>query len=226
MSHSPFTLPHLGRISDEYFYRMLSNEGIRLSAPFHLEEERALRSALSAHADQRSTVLAIGSGELWALRLALQHAGAYLCVEPLLDLHINDSVRYLVEQNPRVRLLGKLFSQLQQEDLPEGPAFYLFFFNVLAYISHPLEHLNRLLRPGDTLFISTWADTERAREVCAGYFHYLNQHVAEQVSPPRLEETRCQLSRLPVWELRHYHAHQLIPGEVAEVLVVETEARG
>lgn len=203
-------------ISDEYFYRMLSPQALKLSAPYHQEESSVLEVCLKNHATKNMNFAAIGGGELWQLRLALAHTKTYTCIEPLADVFMNDSVKYLVEQSSNVSYIAKRFEDVTREDLPQRNNFFMFLFNVLAYVHNPIEAINKLSKPGDILFISTWANTKQAKKCREGYFSYLNS-CGEQAD---IFCARFNISDLKLAELKHFKNSERFSNNVTDMLVI------
>ena len=214
--------PETGYISDQYFCRMLSAPALTLSAQYQAEENEALERTLRrSTAISEMNLVAIGGGALWGLRHALQHTRRYACVEPLADLHINDSVRYLVEGNPDVSVVPKRFEDVHKSDLPEGNSVFFFVFNIMAYLDSPVSQINRLITPGDVLFISTWADNPRARAIRSEYLQYLNRTEGASIDPEG-SLGRYQLDRFPCTEIKHFRRSERIKGVATDILVVYT----
>ncbi|MFB9905557.1 hypothetical protein [Allokutzneria oryzae] len=211
-----------GYISDQYFCRMLSAPALTLSAQYQTEENEALERTLRVNTAIRDkNLVAIGGGELWGLRYALQYAKRYVCVEPLADLHINDSVRYLVERSPDVSVVPKRFEDVRKSDLPEGNSVFFFVFNIMAYLDSPVSQINRLISPGDVLFISTWGDNPRARTIRSEYLQYLNRAEGASIDPDG-SFGRYQLDRFPCTDIKHFLRSERIKGVATDLLIVYT----
>lgn len=203
-------------ISDEYFYRMLSPQALKLSAAYHQEESSVLEKCLKKNSTKNMNFAAIGGGELWRLRLALAYTKSYACIEPLADVFMNDSVKYLVEQSSNVLYIAKRFEDVTREDLPSRNNFFMFLFNVLAYINDPIEAINKLSKPGDILFISTWANTKESKRCRDGYFSYLNS-CGEQAG---MFSDRFNISDLKLADLKYFKSSERLSNNVADVLVI------
>ena len=215
--------PVPGSVDDEYFYRMLSPYALKLSAPYNDEESAILERCLRTHPNiSNMNFVAIGGGELWELRRAAKFAKNYVCIEPLADVFINDSVKYLTEQLGNVSYVAKRFGEVNRSDLPHGSAFFMFLFNILAYIEEPVQAINHIIRPGDTLFITTWADTEEARRTRSAYFGHLNAGEPEVVIDPELSIGLSYFDNFPFDELKYFKSQERIRGKVTDVLIIHT----
>lgn len=161
--------------TDDYFYRMLAPRALELSRAYHDEESAVLEKILKKNARVKDmNFIAVGGGMLWELRRAMKYAKRYVCIEPLSDMYLNDSIKYLLEQSDDISFLPKRFDEISKQDLPGGNSFYLFLFNVLAYVDDPLAAIRAVTQPGDIVFVSTWADTSLARAIRQRYFTYIN----------------------------------------------------
>lgn len=213
--------PVTGSVSSEYFYRMLSPYSLKLSKPYNDEENEHLEACLQHMPGIRDMCfVAVGGGELWQLRRALKYAKSYVCIEPLTDVFVNDSVQCLVEQHARVSCVAKRFNDVERNDLPDGPAFLMFTFNIFAYLENPVQSINDLCHPGDILFITTWADSHKARQTRQSYFEYLNRPEEEIVIDPNETIGLTHLEVFPFDKLRHYERHEYITGNITNTLII------
>ncbi|HSX33328.1 MAG TPA: hypothetical protein VLF91_03265 [Candidatus Saccharimonadales bacterium] len=213
--------PVPGSVDDEYFYRMLSPYALKLVEPYTSEENDALEVCLRAYPGIKDmNFIAVGGGELWELRRALTYAKRYVCIEPLANIFINDSVRYLVEQNDNVSFIAKRFGEVSLQELPEGNSFYMFLFNILAYIPEPIEAINQLIKPGDILFITTWANTPHAKLTRKRYFDHLNEPEEDVIIDPEQTIGLAYLTHFPFHELKCYKRHELVQGAVTDILII------
>jgi hypothetical protein len=222
MPSRPLTeTPVSGSVNDEYFYRMLSPYALKLSAPYNDEESKVLEQCLKAFPAIRDmNFIAVGGGELWELRRARQYAKRYVCIEPLADIFINDSVKYLVEQFDDISYISKRFGEVRRSDLPPDNSFFMFLFNILAYVEDPIESINKVLRPGDVLFISTWANTDEARRIRSAYFNHLNGVGKEVVIDPEQTIGLSHLDNFPLEKLTYVKQHERVKGAVTDTLII------
>ncbi len=220
-SHLLTEAPTAGGVDDEYFYRMLSPYALKLSAPYNDEESEVLEWCLqSCPAVRDMNFVAVGGGELWELRRASKYAKRYICVEPLSDIFMNDSVKYLVEQFDTISYIPKRFGDVKQSDLPPGNSFFMFLFNILAYIDNPVDAINKLLRPGDMLFISTWADTPEARRTRSSYFDHLNEMEEEAIIDPEQSIGLSHFDHFPFDELKYMKSYERVKGKITDILII------
>lgn len=216
-------VPEDGSVNDDYYYRMLSPQAIKRSLSYQHEEEKSLKDLLSKTSNANNmNFIAVGAGELWYLEYGLQYAKKYVSIEPLTKIFLNDSVRYLVKQTPNIALLEKKFGEVLREEIPSGNSIYVFLFNILAYIEKPISIVNRLLREGDILFISSWNSTFKAKEVRTRYFNYLNKFEKKVVIDPDDTIGLCHLDDFPFQSLKYYKKHRRITGKITDILMIYT----
>lgn len=215
--------PDLSKIDDDYFYRMLSPQALKISAPYHLEEEKNLVAMLQqCHNISDMNFIAVGGGELWCLRIAMQYAKRYVCIEPLANVFLNDSVKYMIEQQHNIEYIANDFEATSRSELPEGGCFFMFLFNIFAYINNPLEAISRMARPGDVIFITTWADTPEAQGIRKAYFDYLNSFEDTSVIDPSKMVGLSRLEQVPFNTLHFYKKHEYVEGRITKTLIVYT----
>ena len=202
---------------------MLSPQAIKKSKPYHREEERVLRELLLRNSDVgTANFISVGAGELWYLRFWLKFARQYISIEPLTKVFLNKDVEYLVRQMKTITLLEKKFGDVDEGDIPPGTSIYVFLFNILAYIENPIAAINKLLREGDILFISSWNSAPEAKELRAKYFNYLNSFEKKSIIDPEKTVGLCILDNFPFQSLKHYKKHQRFIGKITDVLIIYT----
>lgn len=227
---APPSRPHLVDVSPSYFQRMLSPEGLRISAAYHDEELQALEAVLAERACARTTFAAVGAGALRRLPVALAHAGRYVGIEPLGSLFVSESVRLLVDAHPLVSVIDAPIEKVCRDEVvsapldarrddPPDPVCWAWLFNIVAYVTDPFEQLSRLCAPGDTIVLSTWASTAPAREVRGAYFDYLNEHEREVVIDHGDPSTHYPIEPLAERLADAFAEVRIVPGCYVDVLV-------
>lgn len=220
----PFTeTPEPENINADYFYRMLSPQALKHSRPYNNEEEKILKQLLSH--EQRikcMNFIAVGGGELWYLKYGLEKARDYVLIEPLLPIYLNKSVRYLSTKNKNIFLISKKFNDVKRKEIPEGNSFFVFLFNILAYIPRPVAALNNIIRAGDILFLSSWGKTTEARQVRKKYFDFLNDPKKKAAIDPEKTIGLCHFDKFPFNSLKFYKKHERIRGKIVDILIIYT----
>lgn len=216
--------PEKGSVSKDYFYRMLSPQAIKWSNPYNLEEEKLLKQLLLKMVNIRNmNFIAVGAGELWYLKYGLKHAQKYVAIEPSLDVFLSDSIKYLASQMKSITLINKKFGDVNLNEIPPANSLYVFLFNILAYIENPVQTINKILRQGDILFISSWNHkSTKAKAVRKKYFDYLNSFEKEVVIDPEDTIGLCHLDNFPFQKLKYYSKHERIIGKIVDILIIYT----
>lgn len=202
---------------------MLSPQALKLSASYTAEEHNTLNNCFRIHPEtKKMNFVAVGGGELWGLRQARMHTKHYTCIEPLADIYMNDSVRYLVEQLDDISFIPKRFKDVTPADLPPGNSLFMFLFNILAYLEEPIESINAVIKPGDILFITTWANTEQAKQVRTSYFDYLNSFEEHIGIDPSESIGLCHFDSFPFDQLHHFKRSERIKEIITDTLIIYT----
>lgn len=158
------------------FYRMLSPFALRLASPFLFEERAFLEGFLGKFSSSENmNFVSVGAGGLFYLDMAYKYAKKYIAVDPLINIFVNDSVRFLIKLSSKIKLVNKLFDNVEQSDLGDGNSIYVFLFNVLSYVNNPIKVINKIIKQGDILFISGWNMSTRSRLVMQKYFEYVDE---------------------------------------------------
>lgn len=215
--------PEPNGVSKDYFFRMMSPQASKLAKSFNAEETQAINNLLDeVKGVKKMNFVVIGAGTLWYLRESFHKVKRYVEVDPLADLYLNSQFKFLIEQFSKISLIEKRFQNIDKNELPEGNSIYAFIFNILSYIEHPIKNINRLLKPGDVLFISSWRQTKEAKKVRSQYFNYLNTFEKEAIIDPEKTTGLCYLNKFPFERLKHYKSHTLIHGKITDILVIYT----
>ena len=211
------------QLTNEYFYRMLSPEALRLAHSYLVQEDRILETFLvHAPSARQMNFVAVGAGEFSYLQHSLTYASRYVLIEPNMDIYFNESIRFLADQMKNVFLIKKRFHEVKQEEIPSGNSLFVFFFNVISYIENPIQSINRLLKKGDVLFLSSWAKTQKARVIRSQYFTYLNNFETHPVVDPTKTTGLCNLDMFPFEKLDYYSHHTRQQSDVVDVLIIYT----
>ncbi len=215
--------PEPNGVSKDYFFRMMSPQASKLAQSFNAEETQAIHKLLDeVKGIEKMNFVVVGAGTLWYLRESFHKVKRYVEVDPLADLYLNNQFKFLIEQFSNISLIQKRFQNIDKTELPKGNSVYAFIFNILSYIEHPIKNINRLLKPGDVLFISSWRQTKEAKKVRSQYFNYLNAFEKEAIIDPEKTTGLCYLKHFPFERLKHYKSHKLIHGKITDILVIYT----
>jgi len=208
-------------LKDDYFYRMFSPVAMEISDPYHIEEGKIIEDLLLNHASARNmNFVSIGAGALRHLRYALRFTYGYVGVEPSLKNFLNEDIGFLIERNREITLVDKKFEMLEKKDLPFGNCFYVFLFNIFPYLEDPFSVINRFLKKGDVILLSTWNRNENAMAIRKRYFDYLNSFEEEAVIDPEKDIILGDWSNFNFDSLDHYQNHKIIKGDVTDILII------
>lgn len=214
-------VPKKGSVSSEYFFRMMSPRASKISKRYIDDETELLTSMISGLEDHHDyNLVVVAGGQLGKLQVGLELTKSYTCIEPLTDLYMGRNVLYLVKKMSKIRLVKKLLSEVRKGDLPEGKNIFVFLFNILAYIDNPIKEINRISKPGDVLFISTWNLTPVAKKIRTKYFNYLNSFEKQVIIDPEQTVGICNLEKFPFSQLKYPESHRYGKTEVVEILEV------
>ncbi len=215
--------PQPGGVGEDYFHRMMSPEAALLARPYDREEIVQIKSLLAELPNcAQMNFVVVGAGQLWYMPTTFKKVAHYIAIEPLGKLFVTKQFRFLIKQFDTITLLEKKFQDVEPLDIPEGSSVYAFIFNILAYIDHPIKNINRLLKKGDVLFITSWSNRDEAKKVRRKYFNYLNQFEDEVVIDPEKTIGLCHLELFPFDKLTHYQSHKLLHGVITDTLIIYT----
>lgn len=213
----------LKEIEDNYFVRMMLPDAEKKASPY-IEEERLNVMNLLKQIEnaQEMNFIVIGAGTLWYIELVYDQVKTYIAIEPLADIFIQKQLRYLLTKHPNIKVIDKELGDFESSDLPSNNSVFVFHFNILAYIPDPLEKINKYIKKGDIIYISSWGTSEKARTVRKNYFEYLNLNVSQDSFKIDPDDTigLCNLDIFPFQKLKHYKRHERIKGEIADMLII------
>ena len=154
------------------FLRMLCPLGLNLAKPYLAEERQSLLALMEKeHLYSNSLFIAIGAGPLIHLDVAISYNQTYVGIDPLINEFINKLVK--IPANG-ITIINKTLEEVNKCELPLGRQLFVFLFNVISYINDVAEHVNRLVRPGDFVFFSTWSKTKESNKNKHDYFQHVN----------------------------------------------------
>ncbi len=216
-------IPQKGSVSQDYFFRMMSPTATKYANPFLDEEKRFINETLDGQEKLRSyNFVTIGSGQLSLLEIALRKAKSYTAIEPLLNLWLSKDLLFMLKGIKKVKLINKQFGKFDKKKLFPGHNLFIFLFNILAYIEHPLSKINSVITPGDVLFITTWQRSTKAEEIRTEYFNYLNSFENETIIDPKKTIGLCKLKYFPFHKLKYYKKHKYLNGDIVSGLIIYT----
>ncbi len=214
--------PELSALGVDYFFRMMTPKARQLARPYELEEWALLKHLLSNKEEKHDNLIVVGAGSLTYLSESYSKVSRYVAIEPLAKLFIPKDLRFIVKKTPKISVIEKKLQDVEARDVPNGNSVYAYIFNILAYIEHPIKNINRLIKRGDTLFITSWSQSKEAKKIRKKYFDYLNDLQSSVIIDPTKTIGLCHLDHFPFEKLKYYNSHQYIKGTITDTLVIST----
>lgn len=210
-------------IAANYFVRMMLPDAEKNAEPYVNEEKTALMNLISDidNLDDINFVV-IGAGTLWYVEMVLGKVKQYIAVEPYADIFIQKQLSYILGFHKDIKVISNEFGDFDKDQIGNGNSIFVFHFNILSYIPDPVKNINKYLKPGDVLYISSWSDSLKAQAVRKTYFDYLNleqkdgSFTIDPASPVGLYD----LDSFPFSELSSYNSHQRIKGAIVDILII------
>lgn len=215
----------LESLQSDYFVRMMLPDAEAKAQPYVAEERRSLSRLIGSIGDiARRNFVVIGSGTIWYIELAYLKTRKYIAVEPLAEIFLPQQIRFVLGQHKNVRIIDKEFGGFPKRDLENANSLFVFHFNILSYIPDPIRKINKYLKKGDVLYISSWNRTEEARRSRKEYFDFINSGVKSDTAKidPEMTMGLCNLDLFPFHKLRYYKSHKRIKGKITDVLIIYT----
>lgn len=170
--------PSLPDISKECFEAMQSPASLALTVPYHLEEKAAIKKILDEVAKQGGIdhFIAIGSGDLRYMDVALDAGKTYTAIEPSYADEMTPAALAELKKRTGIGIVAKRLEDVQPGDLPQGRRLFFFLFNVFPYIDDALALQKKLSRPGDIVVVSGWNNESfEARRLQDIYYDHLGR---------------------------------------------------
>lgn len=213
----------LAQLTSSYFVRMMLPDAEAIAAPYVKEEQQAVIQLLETLPDaMERNLIVVGAGPLWYRKLVEGKVKKYIAVEPQAELFITSDQKKQLEDDTFTQIIDKEFGTFPAKLLPQNSSVFLFHFNIISYIPHPIQALNTYCRKGDILYFSTWNTSEKAKQVRREYFNFLNASTdqSDYVIDPEQTTGLCNLQTFPFEKLSHYHSHTYVTGEITETLII------
>lgn len=212
-------------IQTEYFFRMMLPSIKKVAAPFINEERNILESIIKTLPyNDNNKVAIIGAGSLSYLKIVLEHGLDYIAIEPLSHLYLQEEMMYVIEQAPNIDIINHQFGDFSPSSLPVGHYIYAFIFNVFAYIDKGLTKINKYLKSGDIIFISSWnLNNLEAMKVRDSYFNKIHESMICDILDP-CSITTPMVSNLEAFDfsqLKYYKRHRRTTREYTDCLIIQ-----
>lgn len=169
-----------------HFAKMYSRKAIYGARWYLKHEYNVITTLLSQHAEIDNAVV-IGSGPNSYLELVKRFNKNYIGIDPYY---------HVPEANHRDIFYFDLpFESIQRAQLPPGSCLFIFWFNVLHYLSDPKQSIIELSRPGDLILHSTWSAHLEANLAMNFYFKavYRNTNWCYKKAIARIREKNSEL---------------------------------
>lgn len=212
-------------VNDEYFVRMMLPIIKKEAHCFEAEEKLLLLKLVSSLSNKEQYKLAIiGAGTLSYVEIAIMQKIDYIAIEPLINLYIQTELLFLIEQQPNVSIIAENFGEFSANKLGKTNHIFTFIFNVFAYINNPLEKINKYLKKGDILFISTWnLHSEKAIKIKKRYFEFMREPMLianlnyDKFQTGKIYDLDC----FDFTKLNSYINHKRITGNITDILIIQ-----
>lgn len=187
------------------------------------EEEDLLKEIIGTMANiQDKNFVVVGAGNIWYVEISYEKVKNYIAIEPLANIFIQKEMQYILGKHSNIHIIPNEFGDFDNSKLPDGNNIYVFHFNILSYIPDPITRINRYLKEGDVLYISSWNTTQSAKRVRKEYFDYLNMNTlgdSHKVDPTDSNEL-IDLDTFEFEKLKFYKNHKRIKGEITDILII------
>lgn len=169
----------------QHFLRMYSRKALH-NARWYLKHEQHVLETLLLEHSYIDHVVVVGSGPNAYLELAKQFSKTYIGIDPYYPIHVSNDHTIIYFDSP--------VENIQRAQLPSGVCIFIFWFNVLHYLSNPEQAIAQLSRPGDVIVHSTWSAQSDARLAMNLYFKevYRNTNWCYKKAIARVREKSSQ----------------------------------
>lgn len=144
-----------------HFVRMFSQNALLL-ADTYLTHEKEIVTAVLKQNPLIENLVVIGSGPAAYLEIAQDYQCRYIGIDPFYHLKEADGVQIIYFDCP--------FNEIQRSQLPSGSSLFLFWFNVLHYLTEPAKTLAKIVKAGDIIVYSTWSFEKETTPSMKAYF--------------------------------------------------------
>lgn len=215
---------NLRDLQSGYFVRMMLPDAEKKAGPYVREEQKALLGLVrSENNSSRRNFVVIGSGTMWYIEIALKAAKKYIAIEPLANIFISKQMRFLLKERGDIEIIESEFGDFSNKVFDGYNSIFVFHFNIISYILDPIKKINKYLKKGDILYISTWSNTTKSQQARKRYFDYLNDGTTDSFKvDPTGTNGLCDLDSFTFTELKFYERHERTTGDITDVLIIYT----
>ena len=211
------------QINEEYYARMMIPSRQETAKFFEQEEEKTLRELIQLECMRNEfQLVVVGAGTLSYIEMAITHRMDYIAIDPLIDLYLQRQVRFILDQHENIKYINKCFGDFDISCLGLKNNIYAFIFNIIAYVDSPIQQINKYVKDGDIVFVSSWSNTKEARYVRQCYFNTLNatsasipqkSHCNEFIGEYNLDCFNCE-------EILFHKTHKRIKNSITDTLII------
>lgn len=208
---------------DNYFIRMMSPDAEKKAFLYLKEEEKNLSNLLFSFKNlNKKNFVVVGAGALWYLDLVFEKVNKYIAIDPLSNIFIQKQIRFIISKHHNIKIIGKELGIFKKKELGSNSSIFIFHFNILAYIKNPISIINKYLKHGDILYLSTWSDSTRAKKVRQEYFNFLGFDQFKKIFniDPKKNSGICDFDSFPFKKLKLYKSHERIKGIITDLLII------
>lgn len=213
---------NLEKLQADYFVRMMLPNAEEKAVRYSTEEKIALLSVLENKIYNSYNFVVIGSGTLWYIDEVYEKVHKYIAVEPLAEIFIHKQVMFLIDKLSKVLVINDEFGNFSEKLINDFNNVLVFHFNILSYIPDPIQKINKYLKEGDVIFISSWSSTSEAKNIRKAYFDFINNGISDDdlKIDPSSDIGLCDLDLFDFLKLSHYKSHKRIKGEITDILII------
>lgn len=196
-----------------------------VAEPYCVEEKNILDATLkNLSSNTHYKIAVVGAGSLSYIEIVLKYGLYYIAIDPLIHFYIQKEIFYIINKIPNVSIINSSFGSFPPKKLPSGQYVYAFIFNVFAYIDNGLEKINKYIKPGDIICISTWNLKSLASvEIRNSYFRNIYNSITEKEYIPE-DFKVCKISDFDTFnfsKLRYYQNHHRVVGDIIDCLIIQ-----
>lgn len=213
----------LDKIKNNYFIRMMLPDAEKNAQPYVREEKQELIRLMSQDGlINEKNFIVIGAGTLWYIEISYKKVKKYIAIEPLANIFIPKQINFILKKHANIQIINSEFGDFNNQYIPNCNSIFVFHFNILSYITNPIDKINKYLKKNDILYISTWRNTSEGKKIRKKYFDYINMNRTDNsfIIDPKTSVGLCNLDCFPFKKLKHYKQHKRVKGNITDILII------
>lgn len=200
-------------INAKQFKNMMNMHSLKITSAYLREEGEVITSVLKqTNPDNIKEFVSVGDASLIYSNITRRMALNYTVVDPLIKLTKNDDIK-----RNNISIINQELANAKLKNKPNKVIALI--FNLVSYLTDPIDIINKHIKPNDIVIISTWSKNTNAIKLRKKYFSYLNKLSNSKLT---YENNMLNLSDLNLDAVKHLKKYTIVKQLFTDIAILYT----